>query len=119
MAKSKQKKKVMPKKKSGDKKKKDRPANKSELVETIFSSDTKPFDTKSQAEKAVDAVLKGMQKAIETRGGLQIIGFGSFVVRLRKERMGRNPRTRKEMLIPASKTVTFRCGKALKEAINA
>ncbi len=97
---------------------KERPANKSELVELIFSADNKPFDTKSQAEKAVDAVLKGMQRAIESRGGLQIIGFGSFVVRLRKERMGRNPRTRKEMVIPASKTVNFRCGKALKDAIN-
>ena len=118
MAKAKGVKKPAKKKPTAGKKNDSRPANKSELVETIFSSDAKPFDTKSQAEKAVDAVLKGMQRAIEERGGLQIIGFGSFVVRLRKERMGRNPRTRKEMLIPASKTVTFRCGKALKEAIN-
>ncbi|MEI4618595.1 HU family DNA-binding protein [Bacillus cereus] len=90
--------------------------NKSELIKqvAIQSELTKP-----QASLAVDAVLESIQHALQTGEHVQLLGFGSFEVRERAAREGRNPQTGDALTIPARKTPVFKAGKALKEAVNA
>jgi DNA-binding protein HU-beta len=71
--------------------------------------------SKAQAEKAVNSVLDNIKKNVKK--GVNIIGFGSFLVGNRKARTGRNPQTGETIKIKASKTVRFRAGKALKKAL--
>lgn len=71
--------------------------------------------SKAQAEKAVNSVLTSIKKNVKK--GVNIIGFGSFVVGTRKARMGRNPQTGATIKIKASKTVRFKAGKALKSGL--
>jgi DNA-binding protein HU-beta len=71
--------------------------------------------SKAQAEKAVNSVLDNIKKNVKK--GVNIIGFGSFLVGNRKARTGRNPQTGATIKIKASKTVRFRAGKALKKAL--
>lgn len=90
--------------------------NKSELIKqvAIQSELTKP-----QASLAVDAVLESIQHALQTGEHVQLLGFGTFEVRERAAREGRNPHTGEPLTIPARKTPAFKAGKALKEAVNA
>ena len=74
--------------------------------------------TKKDAEKAVNAVFESVKGALAKGGKVQLIGFGTFEVRKRAARKGRNPQTGKEIKIPASKNPVFKAGKALKEAVN-
>ena len=74
--------------------------------------------TKKDAEKAVNAVFASVQKALVEDDKVQIIGFGTFEVRTRAARKGRNPQTGETIEIPASKNPVFKAGKALKEAVN-
>jgi DNA-binding protein HU-beta len=74
--------------------------------------------SKADASRALDATLKGIQESVVNGDGLQIPGFGSFTVKERAARTGRNPQTGAEMQIPASKSVAFKNGKALKDAVN-
>ncbi|MBP9483217.1 MAG: HU family DNA-binding protein [Negativicutes bacterium] len=74
--------------------------------------------TKKDAEKAVNAVFGSVQKALVEGEKVQLIGFGTFEVKSRSARVGRNPQTGKEIKIAASKVPTFKAGKGLKEVVN-
>lgn len=73
---------------------------------------------KKDAEAAVDAVFEGITETMKSEGKLQIVGFGSFEVRDRAARTGKNPATGESIEIPASKVPAFKAGKALKYAIK-
>lgn len=76
--------------------------------------------TKKDAELALNAFMKSVEDELAKSGKVQLVGFGTFDVRERKERTGRNPRNPKETInIPASKAPVFKAGKALKETVNA
>lgn len=89
--------------------------NKTELVANVAE---KAGLTKKDAEKALTAVLESVQQALIEGDRVQLIGFGTFEVKARAARMGRNPQTGKDMEIPASKAPVFKAGKALKDAVN-
>lgn len=73
--------------------------------------------TKKDAAAAVDAVLTTISDTLASGDKVQLIGFGTFEVRERSERTGRNPQTGAEMKIPAKKVPAFKPGKQLKDAI--
>ena len=73
--------------------------------------------TKADAERALNAFLGNVTKALKGSGKLTLTGFGTFVVAERKARMGRNPQTGAPIQIKAGKTVRFRAGKGLKDAL--
>lgn len=90
--------------------------NKSELIAAVAE---KTGFTKKDAEQAVNATVKAVEEALVSGDKVQLIGFGTFEVRQRKARMGRNPRNPEETIkIPASKAPAFKPGKALKDAVN-
>ena len=74
--------------------------------------------TKKDAEKALNAFVCSVEGALKKGDKVQLVGFGSFEVRARAARKGRNPATGKEINIPASKAPVFKAGKALKDAIK-
>lgn len=86
-----------------------------ELVEVVSS---KAEITKAEAHKVVDAVLAGIGEGLAADGKVVIPGFGSFEVRTRTARVGRNPRTGEQLKIEASRTPSFKPGKGLKELVN-
>ncbi len=73
--------------------------------------------SKSQADAAVNAVLDGISKGLKKEKEVRLVGFGTFEVRNRKARTGRNPQTGDKIKIKASKTVGFKAGKALKDTV--
>ena len=73
--------------------------------------------SKKDAEKAVTATIDAISAALVDGDKVQLVGFGTFEVRERAERKGRNPRTKEEITIPASKLPVFKAGKALKDAV--
>lgn len=73
--------------------------------------------SRADAQRGVNAVLECVKKGIKKDKTVQIAGFGSFTVRKRKARTGRNPQTGEKIKIKASKTVGFKPGKALKESL--
>lgn len=89
--------------------------NKSDLVEIVADQANLK---KKEAEAAVNAIFSAIQKDLAAGGKVQIAGFGSFKVRERGERMGRNPKTLEEIKIPASKAPVFVAGKGLKDSVN-
>ena len=89
--------------------------NKSELVASVAEVAEL---TKKDAEKAVNAVFASVQKALVEDDKVQIIGFGTFEVRTRAARKGRNPQTGETIEIPESKNPVFKAGKALRDAVN-
>ena len=91
--------------------------NKQQLIEWI-QKDGSVGETKASAERALNAVLHGIQYGLKKDKNVALVGFGSFTVRKRKARMGRNPRTGEAMKIKASKTVGFKVGKSLKDKIS-
>ena len=74
--------------------------------------------TKKDAEKAVTATIDVITETLQKGEKVSLVGFGTFEVRERKERQGRNPQTREPMTIPASKLPAFSAGKALKDAVK-
>jgi DNA-binding protein HU-beta len=72
--------------------------------------------SKANAEKAVNSVLENIKKS--AKKGVQLIGFGSFVLAKRKARTGRNPQTGAKIKIKASTTVKFRAGASFKKLVN-
>ena len=74
--------------------------------------------TKKDADKAVSATLDVITETLQKGEKVSLVGFGTFEVRERKERQGRNPQTREPMTIPASKLPAFSAGKALKDAVK-
>ena len=89
--------------------------NKSDLIAAISA---KTGTTKKDAEAALNAFVSVVTEALEKDEKVQLVGFGSFEVRKRAVRKGRNPQTNEEIKIPASKAPIFKAGKALKEAVN-
>lgn len=90
--------------------------NKSELISNIAE---KSNLSKKDAENALNAFLSTIEESIAKDEKVQLVGFGTFEVRDRKAREGRNPRNPEEVIkIPASKAPVFRAGKALKESVN-
>ena len=74
--------------------------------------------SRADAEKVLNAFLSQVEKALCAGDKVQLTGFGSFEVKERAERTGRNPKTKEPIVIPAGKMPAFKAGKALKEAIK-
>ena len=75
--------------------------------------------TKKSAEAALNAFIGAIETSLKKGEKVQLVGFGSFEVRKRAARKGRNPQTKEEIKIPASKAPVFKAGKAFKEAVEA
>lgn len=89
--------------------------NKSELIDAVADSADL---SKAAATQAVDAVLSAVSKSLKKGDQVTLVGFGTFLVRDRAARTGRNPRTGDEIKIAAAKVPAFKAGKALKDAVN-
>lgn len=89
--------------------------NKSQLIDEIAA---KADISKAAAGRALDAMTDALTQALQSGEEVALIGFGTFTVRERAARTGRNPQTGKEITIAAAKVPAFRPGKALKEAVN-
>ena len=89
--------------------------NKTELIAVVANE---AEITKKDAEKAVKAVFSVISDSLTKGDKVQIIGFGTFEVRQRKAREGRNPRNNEPIQIEASKTPAFKAGKQLKDLVN-
>lgn len=89
--------------------------NKSELIAAVAE---KAQLSKKDAEKAVGAVVSAVTDALVDGDKVQLVGFGTFEVRARDARTGKNPRTGEVIKIAASKVPAFKAGKALKDAVN-
>ena len=90
--------------------------NKAELIQYV-QTEGSVGETKAAAERAVNAVLNAIEHGLQKDKTVSLVGFGSFTVRKRAARWGRNPQTGERIKIKASKTVTFKAGKALKDAV--
>ena len=90
-------------------------ANKAELVSEVAA---KTDLTKKEVAAAVDAIFSSIQEDLAKGEKVQLIGFGTFEVRHRAARKGRNPQTGAEIEIPSSKVPAFKPGKALKDAVK-
>ena len=88
--------------------------NKTELIAAVAE---KTGLSKKDSDAAVNAVLNTITETLKADEKIQLVGFGSFEVRERAPRIGRNPRTKEEVTIPASKAVQFKSGKVLKRAV--
>lgn len=89
--------------------------NKTQLIDAVAAA---AGIKKTEAEKAVNAVTASIANALKAGEKVQIIGFGTFEVKSRGARQGRNPRTGEKLTIAASKHPTFTAGKALKDSVN-
>ncbi|ACL18204.1 nucleoid protein Hbs [Desulfitobacterium sp. LBE] len=89
--------------------------NKADLVAAVAE---KAEVSKKDAEKAVNAVFASIEEALAKNEKVQLVGFGTFEVKDRAERTGRNPQTKEAIVIPASKVPGFKAGKALKDAVQ-
>ena len=89
--------------------------NKSELLASIVK---KTGLTKKDASNALNAILDTIRESLSKGDGVRLIGFGSFKVRHRAARKGRNPQTGKAIKISARNVPAFKDGKALKESVN-
>ncbi|HHV78571.1 MAG TPA: HU family DNA-binding protein [Firmicutes bacterium] len=88
--------------------------NKAELVDVVAS---KTGLSKKDSEKAVNATIEGIQEALAKGEKVSLIGFGTFEVRERAARKGRNPKTGEEIRIEATRVPMFRAGKLLKDNV--
>lgn len=89
--------------------------NKQELVTSVAE---KSGLTKKDSEKAVNAVFASVEEALAKGDKVQLVGFGTFEVRSRAARKGRNPQTGAEIEIAAAKVPAFKAGKALKDSVS-
>ena len=89
--------------------------NKAELVAAVAA---KTGATKKAAEESVNAFVEAVTESLKKGEKVQLVGFGSFEVRKRAARKGRNPQTKEEIKIPASNAPVFKGGKALKDLVN-
>jgi len=88
--------------------------NKTELISVVAE---KSGLSKKDSEKAVSAALEAVTAALVSGDKVQLVGFGTFETKERGERIGRNPKTKEEIRIPATRVVGFKVGKALKDAV--
>ena len=89
--------------------------NKADLVAKVAE---KSGVTKKDAEKAVAGIFAAVQEALAAGDKVQVLGFGTFEVKERAARIGRNPKTKESIEIPASVVPVFKAGKALKDSIS-
>lgn len=88
--------------------------NKAELIMAVAGE---TGQSKKDVETMFNATMQVITEALAKEDKVQIVGFGSFETKHRAERMGRNPRTKEDVLIPATKTPIFKAGKALRDAV--
>ena len=88
--------------------------NKAQLTEAVAAATD---SSKAEAGRAVEATLSAIGSALSGGDSVSLVGFGTFNVRHRAARMGRNPQTGASIQISASKSVGFKAGKALKESL--
>ena len=88
--------------------------NKTELISAVAE---KTGMSKKDSEKAVSAVFDSITAALVAGEKVQLVGFGGFEVKERAERVCRNPRTKEEVKVPATRVASFKVGKALKDAV--
>ncbi|MEJ2139639.1 MAG: HU family DNA-binding protein [Gammaproteobacteria bacterium] len=89
--------------------------NKGELIESVANSANL---SKADAGRAVDAIIDSISGALKSGSQVSLVGFGTFTVKKRAARQGRNPRTGETIQIKASNVPGFKAGKALKDAVN-
>ncbi|MGM0703778.1 HU family DNA-binding protein [Halomonas faecis] len=89
--------------------------NKSELIEAIAASADIP---KAAATRALDAMVDSVTESLKSGDTVSLVGFGTFSVKERAARTGRNPQTGAPIQISAAKVPTFKAGKALKDSVN-
>ena len=89
--------------------------NKTELIDAVAEG---ADISKAAATRAVDTMLDSISKTLATGNQVTLVGFGTFSVKARAARTGRNPRTGEPIDIPAAKVPGFKAGKALKDAVN-
>ena len=89
--------------------------NKTELIKAIAETTEENQNT---VKSILEAFIDQVGTSLEQGDDITLIGFGTFAVKERAERTGRNPRTGEEMVIPASKIPSFKAGKALKDKVN-
>ena len=89
--------------------------NKKDLIDAIA---TKADVSKEAAGRTLDAVISTISSELTAGNDVALVGFGTFAVKQRAERTGRNPKTGEAMTISASKVPSFKAGKALKDAVN-
>lgn len=89
--------------------------NKTELINSIA---LKTGLSKKNSEAALNAFIQTVEESLQQGEKVVLVGFGTFEVRERAERKGRNPQTKEEILIPASKAPVFKAGKGLKEKVK-
>ncbi|MCL2221763.1 MAG: HU family DNA-binding protein [Oscillospiraceae bacterium] len=88
--------------------------NKTDLINAIAA---KSDLSKKDSEKALTATIESISEALKSGDKVQLVGFGIFDVKKRAARIGRNPKTKEPINIPATKTPVFKAGKALKDAV--
>ena len=88
--------------------------NKAELINSVAAT---AEVSKKEAEAVITATLASITEALQNDDKVQLVGFGSFEVKKRAARTGRNPRSKETIEIPASQTPVFKAGKALKDAV--
>lgn len=89
--------------------------NKSELIDSVAESADL---SKAAAARAIDAMTEAVTGALKKGDSVSLVGFGSFAVKQRPARTGRNPQTGAPINIAAAKVPSFKAGKALKDAVN-
>lgn len=89
--------------------------NKTDLINSIAS---KSGLNKKNSEAALNAFIESVEEALQAGDKVVLVGFGTFEVRKRAERKGRNPQTKEEIVIPASNAPVFKAGKGLKDKVN-
>lgn len=89
--------------------------NKSELIEAIAASADIP---KAAASRALDAMVEAVADSLKKGDSVSLVGFGTFSVKDRAARTGRNPQTGEPIQISAARVPSFKAGKALKDAVN-
>jgi DNA-binding protein HU-beta len=89
--------------------------NKSDLITAIAEHANL---TKADAGRSLDAIIKSIETALKAGDSVALVGFGSFEVKERAERKGRNPQSGEEITIAAARLPSFKAGKSLKDAVN-
>ncbi len=89
--------------------------NKTDLINSIAA---KSGLNKKNSEAALNAFIESVEEALQAGDKVVLVGFGTFEVRKRAERKGRNPQTKAEIVIPASNAPVFKAGKGLKDKVN-
>ena len=89
--------------------------NKAELISAVA---VKTGLSKKDSEKAINATFEAITTSLEAGEKVQLVGFGMFDVKERGARIGRNPKTKEAIEIPASRVPTFKAGKALKDSVD-